>query len=201
MRVVTTGMGQAAAARSAATELSGPVDAVVVAGVAGGCDPALATGTVVVATSLCDLEGAPLTAPAVTAAAREAALGAVTPAVPGIVASVDAVVDSASARARLLAVGAVAVETEAAAWAGICGRTAVPLLVVRAVLDTAARPLGAAASLVLPGADAPSAGRLLGLLAHPAAWPSLPRLARAAGLAESRAAAAAVAAARLLGAV
>jgi nucleoside phosphorylase len=194
VRVVTTGIGPAAAARAAAAELGEDVTAVVVAGLAGGCDPALATGTVVVATGLCDPTGRSLDAPRLEPAVFAAVLAAAAPAVAGRVASGEAVVDDPAARARIAATGALAVETEAAGWAPACLRAGVPLLVVRAVLDTPARPLGAAAGLVRQGATTPSAWRLFRLTARPATWGTLAQLARAAPAVEARAAAAAVAA-------
>jgi adenosylhomocysteine nucleosidase len=181
-------MGPAAAAGAAAAQLDGRVVVVVVAGVAGGCHPTLETGTVVVAERLCDLAGHPLDAPPPPSRVVATVLGAAPPAVAGLVASGDAVVDDPAARARLAAAGVLAVETEAAGWAPACLRAGVPLVVVRAILDTPARPLGAAAGLVEPGGDRPSPRRLLGLAGRPAAWASLPRLARAAALAERRAA-------------
>jgi nucleoside phosphorylase len=198
VRVVTTGIGPAAAARAAAAELGEEVTVVVVAGLAGGCDPALATGTVVVATGLCDPGGRCLDAPRLEPAVFAAVLAAAAPAVAGTVASGDAVADDPAARARIAATGAIAVETEAAGWAPACLRAGVPLLVVRAVLDTPTRPLGAAASLVRQGATTPSAWRLLQLGARPAAWSTLARLARVASGVEARAASAAVAAADTL---
>ena len=180
-------MGQDAAARVARSEVGAGPDAVVVAGVAGGCDPALAAGTVVLATSLCDCAGAPLEAPL----ARPPVAGATL----GTVASCDALVDDAGTRTRLAAAGVLAVETEAAGWAAACARTGVPLVVVRAIVDTPEHPLGAAAALVRAGEKGPAARRLARLLVRPAAWGTLARLARQAPRAESRAATAAVAAA------
>jgi adenosylhomocysteine nucleosidase len=198
VRVVTTGIGPAAAARAAAAELDEEVTVVVVAGLAGGCDPALETGTVVVATGLCDPSGRLLDAPRVEPAVFAAVLAAAAPAVAGTVASGDAVADDPAARARIASTGAIAVETEAAGWAPACLRTGVPLLVVRAVLDTPTQPLGAAASLVRQGATTPSAWRLLQLGARPATWSTLARLARVASGVEARAATAAVAVAGAL---
>jgi adenosylhomocysteine nucleosidase len=196
---VITGMGPEAAARAAAAELSPPVDSVVVAGVAGGCDPDLASGSVVVATALCDLEGRPIESPPPPAEVVARLIPRMRPAVAGTVASAGTIVDDPGERARLAAARAVAVETEAAAWAPACLRAGASLLVVRAILDTPSRPLGAAAGLIPPGGDRPSPRRLLRLLGHPAAWATLPGLARDAAHAETRAATAAVAAALALG--
>jgi adenosylhomocysteine nucleosidase len=195
VHVVTTGMGPEAAARAAAAGLDGSIAAVVVTGLAGGCDPALTTGTVVLATGLCDLEGTAIDAPPPAPAVRDAVLAAAQPAVAGTVASVAAVVDDPATRDRLAAAGAIAVETEAAAWAAASVAAGIPMVVVRAVLDTPARPLGAAARLVVPGATGASAARLVGLATRPSAWAAVPRLARDAARAEARAATAAVAAA------
>ena len=104
------------------------------------------------------------------------------------------VVDDPARRARLASAGALAAETEAAAWAAACLRAGVPLLVVRAVLDTPQRPLGAASGLVRRGATAASAWRVARQAAHPAAWGTLATLARVAPAVEARAAAAALAA-------
>jgi nucleoside phosphorylase len=195
VRVLTTGMGPEAAARAAGEELGAGVAAVVIAGVAGGCDPGLATGTVVVATALCDLAGRSLDLPGAPSRAVGAALAAVAPSVSGRVASGGGVVDDPAGRARLAAAGVLAVETEAAGWAPACRRAGVPLLVVRAVLDTPDRPLGDAAGLVRPGDTGPAPWRLARLGARPVAWATLARLARTAPAAERAAARAAVAAA------
>lgn len=197
VRLLTTGMGPDAAAEAALSELVPGAEAVVVAGVCGACDPTLAPGTVVVASALCDLGGRPIEVPAVPEAVMQSAL-ADAPAARGRVATGATVVDDPATRARLAAAGVLVAETEAAGWAGPCRRSHVPLLVVRAVLDTPARPLGAAARLVAPGEVGPPARRLLGLALRPGTWTSLPGLARAAALAEGRAAAAAVAAATAL---
>lgn len=198
VRVLTTGMGPEAAARAAAAALAGGTTAVVVAGVGGGCDPALAAGTVVVATALCDLGGRALDAPDVAPAVCAAVLAAAAPAVAGMVASGGAVVDDPAARTRLAAAGALAVETEAAGWAPACLRAGVRLVVVRAVLDTPGRPLGAATGLVRQGATGPAPWRVVRLGTRPASWRTVARLARVAPGIEARAAEAAVAAAAAL---
>lgn len=191
-------MGPEAAARWAAKVLVDGVTAVVVAGVAGGCDPAVVPGTVVVAAALCDLEGRPIESPPPPAGVTAAVLHSVPRAAEGTVASGGDVVDDPAWRGRLATVGALAVETEAAGWAPACRRAGIALVVVRAVLDTPARPLGAVADLLAPGEDAPPPRRLIRLLARPSSWTALPRLARDSVRAERGAAIAALSAAAAL---
>jgi adenosylhomocysteine nucleosidase len=198
VRVVTSGLGQEAAARTAAAELARPVGAVVVCGFAGGCDPALVPGTLVVATALCDGDGTPLDMTPLAAAVRDAVLSAASPSVAGPVASTSGVVDHPAARARLAAAGVLAVETEAAAWAEACRRAGVPLVVVRAVLDTPERTLGELAGLIAPGGVGPSTWGLLRLVPRRGTLTALERAARGGRVASRHAAAGAAAAAAAL---
>jgi nucleoside phosphorylase len=180
--VVVTGMGQEAAT-AAASSWAPRVAAVVVCGIAGGLGGAAGAGDVVVASRLLDAAGADV-GPVV---ALE-----VPGTVQGAVASVAAPVDDAAGRAALRAVGAVAVETEAAAWARACAVAGAPLVVVRAILDTPSLPLGRAAGLVQPGAAAPRAVDVVRVAVRPSAWTTLLRVGRMAGPAERSAARAAV---------
>lgn len=184
IEVVVTGMGQAAAAVAAASWVP-RVRAVVVCGVAGGTGGAAGAGDVVLASRVVDTSGTEL---------YLSPLDDVS--VPGVlvgpVASVGTPVDDAPGRAALLALGVLAVETEAAAWAAACSVAGVPLLVVRAVLDTPDAPLAAAAHMVTAGESGPRLREVVPVLTRPPAWRSLLRLARAAAEAERGAAAAAV---------
>jgi nucleoside phosphorylase len=188
VRVVVTGMGQAAAA-AAAREWVPRVRAVVVCGVCGGTGGVARAGDVVVASGVW---AGGLVLPGVVAVELPGT-------VPGLVASVEAPVDSVRERAELLRAGVVAVETEAGGWAGACSAAGVPLAVVRGVLDTPEAPLGAAAGVVRAGERGPRVGAVAGLLVRPSAWGDLLRVGRAAGPVERRAAEAAVRAARALG--
>jgi len=188
VELVVTGMGRAAAEAAAAQWVS-RVRAVVVCGLAGGLGGLALGGDVVVASRLIDGDGVEL--PGVAGMEVMGALQAT-------VASVDVPLDDAAARAALLALGAAAVETEAAGWAAPCAAAGVPLVVVRAVLDTPARPLGMAVGLVRPGAKGPGLSELGRAAAQPASWPHLLRLGRGAAEAERRAAEVAVRAATAL---
>lgn len=182
VEVVVTGMGQQAAAAAAARDVPGAA-AVVVCGLAGGCGGLAHRGDVVVASRLIDASGTALAGVVPVEVAGVLA---------GTVASIERPVDAAEDRAVLLAQGAVAVETEAAAWAHACAAAEVPLAVVRGVLDTPEHPLGGAAGLVRPGGRGPALTTLLPVLARPRSWPDLVRLGRSAAPVERRAAAAAV---------
>lgn len=185
VEVVVTGVGQAAAAAAAALWVPRAA-AVVVCGVAGGLGGPAGPGDVLVATRLLDASGAdagPVHTVEVVGAIRAA------------VASVDGPVDDLDGRAALRELGAAAVETEAASWSRVCAPAGVPLVVVRAILDTPAVRLGRLAGLVRPGAAGPRLRDLSALLVRPAAWPALLRVGRLAGPAERRAAEAAVRAA------
>jgi nucleoside phosphorylase len=201
--VLVTGAGPAAAAVAAESALSRPLGAVIVAGVGGACST-LAPGTVVVATRLLDLDGAELageeamgdsdTIGTIMAAVRRA----VPDATSGGIASGADVIDNAQDRARLAGYGALAVETEAAGWVDACRRAAVPLVVIRGVVDSPERPLGPAAHLVRPGGSRPAPGAVIRLLLRPRNWRPLTRLARDASRAESAMAGAVAAAASAL---
>jgi adenosylhomocysteine nucleosidase len=106
-----------------------PADLVVSAGACGALAPALTEGELVVPEAVVTAGGPRLATATVTALARR-----------GTLVTVDAVLESAAAKARLwLETGALAVDMESAAilsWAAALG---VPALAIRAVSDTAAR--------------------------------------------------------------
>jgi nucleoside phosphorylase len=182
VQLAVSGMGQAAA-RAAAQKWVPLVRAVVVCGVAGGTGGAAGAGDVVVASGLYVGRGV----------SQEGVFALHVPGtVAGLVASVVSPVDSAAERAELGRAGVVAVETEAAGWAGACRSAGVPLVVVRGVLDTPEAPLGAAAGLVRQGARGTSAATLAPVVVRPGEWRALLRIGRAAAIAEQAAAAVAV---------
>jgi hopanoid-associated phosphorylase len=143
-------------------------------GLAGGLDPALAPGTLIVADTVIDGE-ALATDPSWTARLRVGLPGAVG----GAIAGVDGPLATVAAKAALRATGAVAVDTESHAIARAAGRS-VPFVVVRAIADPAAMALPPAA-LVAPRPDGGIAvHRVLASVAvRPTQIPDLIRLARA----------------------
>ncbi len=121
--------------------------AVIIAGVAGGLDPSLAPGDVIVASEVRDGLGSVLTpagAP-LTAELRSMGLRARS----GPIVSSDHIVDSTAERERLAATGALAIDMESATIVrGLAENFGeVPVAVVRVVVDTAERPLAGASTL------------------------------------------------------
>lgn len=198
IRVAATGMGFEVALRAVEAALEGGLSAVVLCGLGGGCASGLRPGTVVVADTLLGPDGDAM-ALGQGALERAAVAAAVTAgARPGAIASLPAVVDSTAGREAVAGRGAALVETEAWPVARACRGRGVPLVVVRAVVDTRERPLGAAASTVRPGRTGPVVRDAAGLVARPRLWPALLQLAADARRAEGAAAEAAVAAARAI---
>lgn len=121
--------------------------AIVVAGLAGGIDPALGPGDVVVAGEVRDAAGTIVLASADGLAARLRGLGI--PATVGTIASAEAIVNRPAARRALAATGVQAVDMESATLVRIA-RHADPTTavgVVRVIVDTAAHPLGGISTL------------------------------------------------------
>ncbi len=177
---VAAGGGTAAGAEAAVRVLVAEgVDALVSLGLAGGLDPALPPGTLLVPRFLL-LDGHdPLAAdPALCAW-----LGGATP---GAVFCGTAIVADAAAKRTLHArSGAAAVDLESGAVARAATRHGIGFAVLRAVCDPAGRDLPPAALAALDAAGAIAAARVLGsLLRRPAQVPALLRLARDAAAAQ-----------------
>ena len=149
---VAVGGGQAEGAAAASERLAAEgVSALISFGLAGGLDPALSAGTVLVPTAVL-LDGERWEADG----ALMDRLGGATP---GALYGGGEVVASAAAKAALFArTGAVAVDLESAAVARAARRHGLPFAVLRAVCDGAGRDLPRAALMALDGA-----GRIGGL--------------------------------------
>ncbi len=124
--VTHSGAGPDAAARHIARVLATRPELVIAAGFAGGLDPALRVGEVVIATNY--------SSPGLIIRAGGVAAGAF--------AHADLPVEFVAAKAALArATGAVAVDMESQPIAAACARAGVPLLVVRVISDPACEPL------------------------------------------------------------
>ncbi len=200
--VGTTGDGARAARQGleAALDRAGPVRALLGLGYAGGLDPALPAGAIVVGARVrvARSDGAPTPFDASWARATADALGARI----GTLVTAPGLVATPEAKASLRAGGpgdALAVDLESDAWARVAASFGVPALVLRAVFDDAA---SAVPPWVVAATDAEGhvgGLRLVGgVMRGPARLGSLLRLARAArrlsaGLAQAAMAAAALA--------
>jgi adenosylhomocysteine nucleosidase len=165
---------EAAAARVAARGARGLVSF----GFAGGLDPALAAGALVLAEAVVEDDARFATAPGLTAA-----LG---PASGVVLAAAGVVAEVAAKRAARAASGAVAVDLESGAVARVAAQNGLPFAVVRAISDPAVRALPPAALVALDARGRVAVGPLLAsLLRRPGQIPDLVALAR--GTARARA--------------
>ncbi len=127
--IAHSGAGLAAAARYAERALTDRPEMLIATGFAGGLNPALRVGDVVIATNFSD--------PALLVRAREIAGAHFGP-----LASVELPVESIEAKSTLArATGALAVDMETASIAAACARAGVPLLAVRVISDPAGEAL------------------------------------------------------------
>ena len=138
------GGGTAVGAASAASALAPHVSALISFGLAGGLDPALRPGALLVPATVLAEDGRWDADPILTAR-----LGGPTP---GALFGDGAILATAAAKAALHArTGAVAVDLESAAVARIAARHGMPFAVLRAVCDPAGRGLPRAALAALDG--------------------------------------------------
>ncbi len=173
-RVVCAGGNPARLAAALAAE--GEASAVLSFGIAGGLDPALRTGALLVATRVRGASGG-WPADAAWAERIAAATGARRVALAGA----SAVAATPAAKARLRAMtGAAAVDLESEVAAAFASRHGLPFAAVRAVADAAGDTLPRCAAQGLTPDGRPAVGRvLLGLLRRPGEFPQLLAVARA----------------------
>jgi len=175
-RIHVTGGVAGSAADGARRHVAAGVRALVSFGLAGGLDPALAPGDLVAGTFVWRGDGAPI-----DTAALESEIGVIA----GGIAGVDDPVVSVAGKAALHAeTGAVAVDMESHAVAAAAAAAGLPVFVLRAIADPAARtvPKAALAGLGPDGRRRPLAV-LAKLLANPAETAAVIRLARDGGAA------------------
>ncbi len=166
------GGGTAAGAGRAASALVPHVSALISFGLAGGLDPVLPSGALLVPATVLADDGRWDADPILTAR-----LGGPTP---GLLFGDGAILATTGAKADLHArTGAVAVDLESAAVARIAARHGMPFAVLRAVCDPAGRDLPRAALAALDGQGRIGALRVVAaILARPGDIPGLIALGR-----------------------
>jgi adenosylhomocysteine nucleosidase len=172
VRIETTGMGTAAAARWAAGLGSSRPRALVAAGFCGALDPALRVGDLVAAEAVVDSA----TGERFGADPR---LVAAAPGRRGTIVSAERIAGTPQARAALAPLG-VAVDLESAALARAAATAGVPFLALRAVTDETRHRMPDLSSAIRPDGRLDPARSVRRLVGHPGEIPALLRLARAA---------------------
>lgn len=179
--LVVTGMGQAAAGHGARRLVDAGARALISWGMAGGLDPALAAGTLLLPREVASPEGALFLTAADWREHLGSALAASHSVCCGKLLTCHTAIGSAADKALAFRqTAAVAVDMESLAVAEVAAKCRLPFLAVRAIVDTAAdevpRALVAAAAT---GANRVPLGRLIGALARtPADIVPVLRLAR-----------------------
>jgi len=164
---IAIGGGTAASAALAAEALAPHVSALISFGLAGGLDPALPPGTLLVPASILSGDGAWPANPALMALLGGSTLGTVF--------GDGAILATVAAKAALHArTGAVAVDLESAAVARVAARHSLPFAVLRAICDPAGRGLPRAALAALDSKGRIGALRVAAaVLARPGDIPAL----------------------------
>lgn len=176
-RIVCAGLGRERAERSAQELVAQGATALLSAGVAGGLDPALGPGTLILADSVVAAGGNAVA----TDTGWRVRLGTKFPVVTGAIAESPAPLGSAAEKAALRArTNAVAVDMESYGVARAAIHAGVPFLAVRAIADTSRDTLPRAALAgTAPDGTVRAAPVLREVLKRPADAPALIRLARA----------------------
>lgn len=169
--VAVGGGTQAGAAAAAQRMIDRGATALISFGLAGGLDPALQPGTIIVPTAVLTTSDTILTAARITSV-----LGGVTP---HTLLAAEMVADTATMKRQLWqSSGAAAVDLESGAVAQTARAAGVPFGVLRAICDPASRNLPPAALIALKSTGAIGLGRVAAsVLAHPGQTPALLRLA------------------------
>lgn len=178
LELVVGGMGRERAERAARQLVARGVDGLVSWGVAGGLDPALEAGVVVLADAIMRSDGSALSSDAEWRHRLETDLDGHVPVSTGSIVHSDRVLSSVQAKNEIRErSGAVIVDMETAAIANVAVESGLPWLAVRVVTDTASMslPPTVTASSGDDGRLRPAAIARLAL--SPRIWPDLVRLA------------------------
>jgi adenosylhomocysteine nucleosidase len=140
--LIVSGIGRTAAAATAHSLVTVPVGALMTFGVAGGLDPALKAGVVVLPSHVISREGVRLPTCASWRARLADALRSSHTVVGGtLLSSTQAIATTADKAVAFRDAGAVAVDMESVAVAEIAAAARLPFIAVRVIVDTAADAL------------------------------------------------------------
>ena len=174
-----SGIGRVAAAAAAQALVDAGVSALMTFGMAGGLDPKLQPGSVVIPCELLSIDGARYAA---CRAWREQVAAAVSPLCAvtegNLLTCAHAIKTPADKSAAFRNTGAVAVDMESAAVAEIAAKHALPFIAVRVIVDTAADMLPRAVVAASRAGRVQFARLIGGLILAPREIPSLLRLAQ-----------------------
>jgi Nucleoside phosphorylase len=180
-RLVICGVGPDAAERAARLLVRSGVTALVSWGTAGGLDPRLRAGALVLANAVIDGRGGVWSSDAAWSTRLAEVLGTCATVDRGTLLGSPLVVGSCGAKADAFArLQAVAVDMESVAVARVAGEHGLPFVTLRVIVDAAHEALPRTAALAIdPQTGRPEAGRLLRALAgRPGEILALMRLAR-----------------------
>ncbi len=178
VRRALSGPGAARARAAATTAIRGGASGLVSWGLAGGLDPALVPGTVIVPKRIVTTAREPALADAEWHAGLVALLGAAFPLHCGDLASVDEVLVTPRSKARIAAeLDAVAVDMESFAIATAAAEAGLPVVVVRVVADALGDALPADVEKWIDDRGRRRIAPVFSTLTAPAQWPVLLRLA------------------------
>jgi adenosylhomocysteine nucleosidase len=176
--VAVSGIGAAAAARSAQALVDRGATALVSWGMAGGLDPALAAGTICVPSSVMARDGIELPTDPHWREILCAAIAAREPVNVGkLLTEPTALADVAGKASAFRDTGAVAVDMESVAIAAVAARHRVPFVAVRVIVDTALDAVPGAVIAATCGGSVRIAGLLRELVMAPGDIGGLIRLA------------------------
>jgi adenosylhomocysteine nucleosidase len=177
--LASSGIGRAAAAAAAQALVEAGVSALMTFGLAGGLDPSLKCGSVVIPCELLSSDGARYAANRAWREQVAAAVSAICAVTEGnLLSSTHAIDTPADKAAAFRTTGAAAVDMESAAVAEIAARHHLPFIAVRVIVDTAADALPRAVVAASRAGRVQFARLIGGLILAPREIASLIRLAQ-----------------------
>lgn len=177
--LAVSGMGGASAAIAARTLVDAGASSLMSFGLAGGLDPALGAGSVVLPSEVISREGARFLAAAAWHERLRIAIATQRPVAVGRLLTNDTPIDSIADKARaFVETGAVAVDMESLAVAQVAAACGLPFIAARVIVDTAADVLPRAVVAASRGGRVNIRQLIGGLAAAPRDLVGLIRLAR-----------------------